>query len=553
MAGGRRRRHAGEDPRTGLLPPALVRVLRSDKRVLCVLNRTGRARLLACAGCGELARCERCDAAVSQPSSPGDVLACGLCGETRPVVCLHCGKTRLKALRQGVTRVRDEIEALVGEPVAEVTGSATRAKAGAAAPAGADVDRARVVVGTEAGLHQVARADVVAFLDLDQELLAPRYRAAEQALGLVARAARLVGGRERGGRLLLQTHVPDHEVVQAAVLGDPTRVADAEAERRHLLRFPRSRPSQRCPAPPPPTSSPSSAATPPTSGPRPSPPALWPEPPAPADPAEPLGLWDEPAPPAFPDREDSAPPGEPGSPGLAGGSPNAAEPVDTVWEEPDASGRADAAAPVDGAWEEPDASGPADAAAPVDAAVPVDTLSEEPDASGRADAAAPVDGAWDQPGAAGPAEAAVPVDAAWGSPAPLGRLTQAVGRCACGKSPPTAPTPTPRRCGANPAARGAPATGSAGCGATRPAPDPGSAPSRCCGRPTGATSSGPATTRRCATRWPRPPTARAPPGRRRPPPHLTGPAPADRPELAALLVVTTAGAARTPHRRDRRP
>ncbi len=73
-----------EDPRTGLLPPALVRVLRSDKRVLCVLNRTGRARLLACAGCGELARCERCDAAVSQPSSPGDVLACGLCGESVP-------------------------------------------------------------------------------------------------------------------------------------------------------------------------------------------------------------------------------------------------------------------------------------------------------------------------------------------------------------------------------------------------------------------------------------------------------------------------------------
>jgi primosomal protein N' (replication factor Y) len=215
-----------EDPRTGLLPPALVTVLRSDKRVVCILNRTGRARLLSCAGCGELARCERCDAAVNQPAGPDDVLACARCGETRPVVCLHCGKTRLKALRQGVTRVRDEIEALVGEPVAEAT---------ATAPADPS---ARVVVGTEAGLHQVARADVVAFLDLDQELLAPRYRAAEQALGLLARASRLVGGRERGGRLLLQTHIPDHEVVQAAVLGDPTRVADAEAERRELLRFP---------------------------------------------------------------------------------------------------------------------------------------------------------------------------------------------------------------------------------------------------------------------------------------------------------------------------
>jgi primosomal protein N' (replication factor Y) len=217
-----------EDPRTGLLPPALVRLLRSDRRVLCVLNRTGRARLLACAACGELARCERCEAAVNQPGDPGDELACARCGETRPVICANCGATKLRTVRQGVTRVRDEIAALVGEPVDEVTG--VRPPSGGLGT--------RVVVGTEATLHQLDRADVVAFLDLDQELLAPRYRAAEQALGLLARAARLVGPRSGGGRLVLQTHLPRHEVVQAALHGDPSRVAEAEAERRELLRFP---------------------------------------------------------------------------------------------------------------------------------------------------------------------------------------------------------------------------------------------------------------------------------------------------------------------------
>ena len=214
-----------QDPRTGLLPAALVRLLRSDRRVLCVLNRTGRARLLACTACGELARCERCDAAVGQP---GDELACARCGETRPVICAACGATKLRTVRSGVTRVRDEIAALVGEPVDEVTG---------ARPSG-DPPASRVVVGTEATLHQVARADAVAFLDLDQELLAPRYRAAEQALALLARAARLVGPRSGPGRLVLQTHLPRHEVVQAALHGDPTRVAAAEAGRRELLRFP---------------------------------------------------------------------------------------------------------------------------------------------------------------------------------------------------------------------------------------------------------------------------------------------------------------------------
>jgi primosomal protein N' (replication factor Y) (superfamily II helicase) len=214
-----------EDPRTGLLPPALVRLLRSDRRVVCVLNRTGRARLLACAACGELARCERCDAAVVQPSP--DELSCPRCSAARPVVCAACGRGRMKALRQGVTRVREEIAALVGEPVAEVSGARPGDGAGT-----------RVVVGTEATLHQLDRTEVVAFLDFDQELLAPRYRAAEQAFALVARAARLVGGKSGGGRLVLQTFVPRHEVVQAALHADPARVARAERERRELLRFP---------------------------------------------------------------------------------------------------------------------------------------------------------------------------------------------------------------------------------------------------------------------------------------------------------------------------
>ena len=214
-----------QDPRTGLLPPALVRLLRSDRRVLCVLNRTGRARLLACKACGELARCERCDAAVAQP---GDQLVCARCGTVRPAVCASCGASRLRALRQGVTRVRDEIAALIGEPVDEVT----------AASVIPDVPRSRVVVGTEATLHQIDRADAVAFLDFDQELLAPRYRAAEQALGLLARAARVVGGKAGGGRLVVQTHVPRHEVVQAALNADPSRVASAERDRRTQLRFP---------------------------------------------------------------------------------------------------------------------------------------------------------------------------------------------------------------------------------------------------------------------------------------------------------------------------
>jgi primosomal protein N' (replication factor Y) len=52
------------------------------------------------------------------------------------------------------------------------------------------------------------------------------------------RSARVVGGRRGDGRLLLQTRVPDHDVIEAALAADPTIVADAERARRRILGFP---------------------------------------------------------------------------------------------------------------------------------------------------------------------------------------------------------------------------------------------------------------------------------------------------------------------------
>jgi primosomal protein N' (replication factor Y) len=218
-----------EPPGSGLYSSRLVALAREagpDARLVCVLNRKGRARLLACATCRELVRCEACGAAVDGSE---DSLCCRRCGSVRPKVCLACGGTRLSTLRVGVTRAREELELLANQPVVEVSADT----AAGPPPAGA-----AILVGTEAVLHRVAGARSVAFLDFDQELLAPRYRAAEAALGMLARAARLMGGRSGGGRMLIQTRAPGHEVIIAALHADPSRLAVVEAARRAVLRFP---------------------------------------------------------------------------------------------------------------------------------------------------------------------------------------------------------------------------------------------------------------------------------------------------------------------------
>jgi primosomal protein N' (replication factor Y) len=216
-----------EEPwKTSLLSSALIRELRRpDTKIVCVHNTPGRGRVLACRTCRALARCERCDAAVSL--SDESTFHCARCGAERPPVCLECGAAGFANLRPGVTRVREELQAAAGRPVVAVTGKDDERPA-----------EASVYVGTEAVLHRVHRADVVAFVDFDRELLAPRYRANEQAMALLTKAARLLGPRERGGRLMIQTFLPGHEVIQAALLADPLRLLEPERSRRELFGMP---------------------------------------------------------------------------------------------------------------------------------------------------------------------------------------------------------------------------------------------------------------------------------------------------------------------------
>jgi primosomal protein N' (replication factor Y) len=228
-----------EEPGHGLLSAALADALRHTvargARAVCVLNRRGRARLLACRTCNELARCEVCGATVAFGDKGGDEgLVCARCATTRPLICLHCHGSTFRPVRPGITRVRDDLAALL--PRTEVASvDATTA----------EIPAVPVLVGTEAVLHRAAAVPgppvgLVAYLELDQELLAPRARAAEQALWLLVRGARLVDLPSPGGasRLLLQTRLPRHEVVDAARRGDPMLVVAAEVPRRQALGFP---------------------------------------------------------------------------------------------------------------------------------------------------------------------------------------------------------------------------------------------------------------------------------------------------------------------------
>jgi primosomal protein N' len=196
------------DPREGVLSESALRAahhaLDGDDAVavVVILQRLGTGRLLACVRCGELARCAQCQQAEEEV---GDELACADRHELRARFCRHCGATKFRRVKVGVTTLARDVAAQLGRPVSEVTASLD-----------AKSTLERVVVGTEATWQRVRRCGVVIFVDFDQYLLAPRESARRSAITAVGKAGRLVGSRREGrGHVVIQTRRGDDGVLEA--------------------------------------------------------------------------------------------------------------------------------------------------------------------------------------------------------------------------------------------------------------------------------------------------------------------------------------------------
>jgi primosomal protein N' (replication factor Y) len=201
-----------------------------SRRIVAVLNTKGRARLLACASCKSLARCSSCDAAV-EIGATGQ-FSCPRCATERPQVCLKCSSAKFLTLKPGVSKLREEIAQAAGRKIAEVvevTGGADSVS----------IDQSKMLfVGTEAALHRVHEADTVVFLDIDQELAAPRYRASEIVGSLLVHASRLVGRSEIGGKVMVQTHSVDSPVLQAMATLRIDEYLQSVSEMRSFMKLP---------------------------------------------------------------------------------------------------------------------------------------------------------------------------------------------------------------------------------------------------------------------------------------------------------------------------
>lgn len=211
-------------------------------QVLVFRNRRGYAPVLMCRDCGWSAQCQRCDAAMTVHGH-GRRLQCHHCGASRaaPTACPNCNNLALEPQGQGTERIETFLADHFDDvPVIRIDRGSTQRKDAMARHFETLGDAPGILVGTQmlAKGHDLPKLALVAVLGIDEALFSTDFRASERVAQLLIQVAGRGGRAEIPGEVILQTHHPDHPLLNTLVEGGYHAFADAELALREAAGFP---------------------------------------------------------------------------------------------------------------------------------------------------------------------------------------------------------------------------------------------------------------------------------------------------------------------------
>ncbi|WP_330948217.1 primosomal protein N' [Thermomonas sp. LB-4] len=234
----------------GLSEEALAAIraaLDGGGQVLVFRNRRGYAPVLLCHDCGWSAHCPRC----STPERPtamtvhahGKRLQCHHCGHRRPSppACPDCASLGLQPQGNGTERIEAELQARFDDvPVIRIDRGSTGQRDGLQKHFDALGNRPGILIGTQmlAKGHDLGNLVLVVVVGIDEGLFSADFRSGEKLAQLLIQVAGRAGRADRPGTVLLQTHHPEHPLLQTLVGGGYHAFADGELALREAAGFP---------------------------------------------------------------------------------------------------------------------------------------------------------------------------------------------------------------------------------------------------------------------------------------------------------------------------
>jgi primosomal protein N' (replication factor Y) len=234
-------------PGAGVLAPELVEGiqdrLKKSEQIILLLNRRGYSNFVQCRECGGVWECPHCSVTLTFHRTSKRLL-CHHCRheEPAPDQCDSCGSKELGFKGLGTEQVERVVaETFPGARIARMDVDTTSGKWSHHEILGrfgrGEVD---ILLGTQMiakGLD-FPTVTLVGVINADVGIHLPDFRASERTFQLLSQVAGRTGRGKLGGEVFVQTSLPDHFAVRAALSHDFPAFASRELEERKAPRYP---------------------------------------------------------------------------------------------------------------------------------------------------------------------------------------------------------------------------------------------------------------------------------------------------------------------------
>ena len=220
-----------------------LRVALSDnrdagKQTILLLNRRGNSRALVCVDCRKAPECPRCSVRLTYHSA-NNRLMCHYCGFSQPVPtrCPDCGGP-LKTIGTGTQKVQEELEFFFPDMETDRMDADTVSAVNTHEKILEHFQRENVpvLIGTQMvakGLN-LPNVTLVGVLDADLSLYTGGYRAGETTFNMLTQVVGRAGRGDSPGKAMIQTLLPEHQVIRLAAKQDYDGFYDLEIRLRRV-------------------------------------------------------------------------------------------------------------------------------------------------------------------------------------------------------------------------------------------------------------------------------------------------------------------------------
>ena len=231
-----------DSPFSEFLLDAIRDNVQHQKQTILFLNRRGNARALVCVDCRKSPECVRCSNRLTYHSANGRLM-CHYCGHSQPVPdrCPSCGGP-LKPLGVGTQKVQEALEfefpdmeilRMDADTINAVNTHEKMLKR-------FQEEKIPVLIGTQMVAKGLNLPDVtlVGVLDADLSLYSGSYRAAETTFNMLTQVVGRAGRGQSEGRAVIQTMVPQHQIIALGARQDYNGFYDLEIGLRRVMNLP---------------------------------------------------------------------------------------------------------------------------------------------------------------------------------------------------------------------------------------------------------------------------------------------------------------------------